>query len=76
MMRSVCSFHAKATREGRAVGLCVMKKTQNVLLVQRISDQYVKNASKEKEKRPARPAQVKVPVSKTNTEKTKETREV
>ena len=37
---------------------------------------YVKNASKAKEKRPARPAHVKVPVSKTNTEKTKETREV
>ena len=41
---------------------------------------YVKNASKAnaskaKEKRPARPAHVKVPVSKTNTEKTKETRE-
>lgn len=35
MMRSVYSFHAKDTGERRAVDSCVMKKTQNVLLVER-----------------------------------------
>ena len=38
MMTSMSSFHTKDTGEQRAVGSCVLKMNQNVLLVQSIWD--------------------------------------
>ena len=70
MMRSVCSVHAKDIGERRVVDSCYEEDSECAACTENLG--CVKNVkSKAKDKRLARPAYVKAPVSKTNPERIK-----